>query len=47
MRHTYASVQFKEEKEKLIDKLKRELAEVEVAQKLGHSSVETTRGYIH
>ena len=47
MRHTYASVQFKAEKEKLVEKLKRELAEVEVAQKLGHSSTETTKGYIH
>lgn len=47
LRHTYASVQFKAEKEKLVEKLKRELAEVEVAQKLGHSSTETTKGYIH
>tara|TARA_R100000808_G_scaffold1976_1_gene8384 strand:+ start:2197 stop:3255 length:1059 start_codon:yes stop_codon:yes gene_type:complete len=47
LRHTYASIKYKDEKEKLIEKLQQELAELEVAEAMGHSSTKTTKGYIH
>ncbi len=47
LRHAYASATFKEEKRRLIEQLQQELAELSVAEKLGHSQVSTTRGYLH
>ncbi len=47
LRHTYASRTYKEEKESLIARLQKELAELSVAENLGHSGTKTTKGYIH
>lgn len=47
LRHTYATYAYKQEKVNLIQRLQEELAELEVARKLGHSTTKTTRGYIH
>ena len=47
LRHTYASRTFVDEKESLIKRLQEELAELKVAENMGHSSTSTTRGYIH
>lgn len=47
LRHTYASLTYRAEKENLIQRLQEELAELKVAENMGHSNTKTTRGYIH
>lgn len=47
LRHTYASLTYRSEKESLIRRLQRELAEIKVSEDLGHSNTDTTKGYIH
>jgi integrase len=47
LRHTYASLTYRSEKENLIKRLQRELAEIKVSEDLGHSNTDTTKGYIH
>jgi len=47
LRHTYASLTYRAEKENLIQRLQEELAELKVAESMGHSNPKTTRGYIH